>query len=407
MSPLLQGDYIVDLLAISSAATELPGGLFEVDVPVGPVAGAFLSRKLTTEQLVDYLGGQGLGGGLLSQYLTNTQQQLQNGTPLESGVQYLLTGDWNASGEADQAVAVHAATTTRFRTNGTLFKFNQAPQEVVVDVAAGTAVAVLATLAARAANLYAHYADNTVAPFATLDAFLAAAGLHGGTLRLEGEATALSLTATNRGNWPAFWDAAGATIVVPAGVALTSSAAGAENFSFSNFYLTGDGTFVLSGQLAQNTPPGRASLCLNGQCLLPFDNPANVVTLDGGYYKKITGAGKYYLTGTVQVDDLSGASNVVDLRGGGGGGTGTVKSVNGTLPDAVGNVTLSTHDIYAIADNTTVVAAVVGGTFSSGELQGAQPTGSAAGDEFTTSTYGYKFQRGASGSLVWCRYPKG
>lgn len=177
----------------------------------------------------------------------------------------------------------------------------------------------LATLAARAANLYAHYADNTVAPFNTLDDFLAAAGLHGGTLRLEGEATALSITASNRGNWPAFWDAAGATIVVPTGAALTSSAAGAANLSFSNFYLTGGGTFALSGQLAQTTPAGQASLLLNGQCLLPLDNPAGVVTLDGGYYKKITGAGKYYLAGTVQVDDMSGATNVVDLRGGGGG----------------------------------------------------------------------------------------
>lgn len=63
------------------------------------------------------------------------------------------------------------------------------------------------------------------------------------------------------------------------------------------------------------------------------------------------------------------------------------------------------RDVYDVAES--IRTAVAAGTYSSGELQGQQPAGSEAGDEFTTTTYGYKFQRGAAGTLVWCRYPKG
>jgi hypothetical protein len=305
--------------------------------------------------------------------LAAAQATLAAGEPFDEGVQYPLIGDWNAVGDGDQVVYLHTASTTQFRTNGTLFRFGHAPQEVLVDVAAGTAVASgvdaytvaetdallatkgdlgvqqqhsqqLATLAARGANLYAHYADNTVAPFTDLDSFLAAAGLHGGTLRLEGEATALSVSVDNRGSWPAFWDAQGSTIVVPAGAVLKSSAAGAENLTFGNFYLDGSGLYRISSQLDQATPAGRASRLFDGFSNIPVDNPANVVVLDGGYYKKITGKGKYYLTGTVEVDDQTEASNVVDLRG--GSGAGTVKTVNGAAPDAAGNVTLASRDLY-------------------------------------------------------------
>ena len=180
----------------------------------------------------------------------------------------------------------------------------------------------LNTLGAKAANLYAHYADNSVAPFNDLDSYLTAASLHGGTLRLEGEATALSISTANRGGWPAFWDAAGSTIFVPAGQPLKSGAVGLLNFNFGNFFLDGGGSFLLNGQLPQDTPPGQASRLFAGWSNIPLDNAANVVRLEGGYYKKIRGAGKYYLTNNVQVDDWSEASNVVDLRQGSGGGGG-------------------------------------------------------------------------------------
>lgn len=58
MSPAtLQGDTINDLPAVANAATELPGGLWEVEVLAGPVAGAYVNKKLTTEQLAAYLAG--------------------------------------------------------------------------------------------------------------------------------------------------------------------------------------------------------------------------------------------------------------------------------------------------------------------------------------------------------------
>ena len=59
MSPAIPGDYISDLDPIQSV-TQLAGGLFEVEL----LAGAYVSRRLTTEQLVAYLITQGLGGPL-------------------------------------------------------------------------------------------------------------------------------------------------------------------------------------------------------------------------------------------------------------------------------------------------------------------------------------------------------
>jgi hypothetical protein len=69
------------------------------------------------------------------------------------------------------------------------------------------------------------------------------------------------------------------------------------------------------------------------------------------------------------------------------------------------------RDIYIDATGpiATAVIAAKGqaGGFLNGEMQGSQPTGSAAGMKFTTNTYGFEYQRGADGLLVWCSYPKG
>lgn len=54
----------------------------------------------------------------------------------------------------------------------------------------------------------------------------------------------------------------------------------------------------------------------------------------------------------------------------------------------------------------TLRDAVAAGSYSSGELQGTQPAGSLAGFTFTTATYGYAYQRGAAGALVWNRFVK-
>jgi hypothetical protein len=51
----LKGVYISDLDPLASLL-QLPGGLFEVDVLAGPVANAYVTRRLTVEQLADHLG---------------------------------------------------------------------------------------------------------------------------------------------------------------------------------------------------------------------------------------------------------------------------------------------------------------------------------------------------------------
>jgi hypothetical protein len=446
MSPLaVQGDFISDLPAVVTPITELPGGLFEVEVPTGPVAGAYVNKKLTAEQLRDYLSGTASAPTQIRTYwpviyLTKAEAiadgRPDNATldqipalvlctgsvarvdlhPDKFGQELILVYDdradptvglrgfidgnflrtpqtydglqplkWVKKGGTEEALAGvrrydpvyakwHQDETMKIDFGGTdaFFSAVAAGGPFPPPTAAGVATAdwkpaakppgqdltalvtqhtqQLATLGARAANLYAHYANNSVAPFADLDTYLAAANANGGTLRLQGEATSLYISSNNRGGWPAFWDAAGSTIVVPDGLVLRSSAAGLANFNFANFYLdggtNGTGIFNLTGQLPQATSAGAASLLFNGQAFITVNNDNNVVLLDGGYYKKITGAGKYYLLGSVQVDDLSGASNVVDLRGGSGAGTGTVKTVNGAAPDAAGNVTLASRDLY-------------------------------------------------------------
>jgi hypothetical protein len=291
--------------------------------------------------------------------------------PFVSGVRYDITGDWNASGNPAQVVYVQAATPTMLEPVGTQKEPGEDAVAVIVDIVAGTATAlpdlgtqqantaILATLAARAANLYAHYANNSVAPFNDLDSYLAAANLNGGTLRLQGEATSLFISVNNRGGWPAYWDAAGSTIVVPDGLVLKATAAGLANLNFANFYLAGGangtGIFNIADQLPQNTSAGEASLLFNGQSFLTVNNDANVVTLDGGYYKKITGAGKYYLAGTVQVDDYSQASNVVDLRSAGGGGGQSYTAGPGIdITGAVISLKPDTYTPLAFAANITL-----------------------------------------------------
>jgi hypothetical protein len=331
----VKGVHITDLTPLASIV-QLAGGLFEIDVPAGPVAGAYVTRSVTTDQLVAYILAAG-GGGPAAPANGRYRGDFQPDTA------YLLFDLVKQDGLSYSAAAPFTSGPTFDAADWVAFAGDPAVQDEHTQL--------LATLAARAANLYAHYADNTVAPFADLDSFLAAAGLHGGTLRLEGEATSLYISANNRGGWPAYWDAAGSTIIVPDGLTLRSSAAGLANLSFANFYLdggaNGTGIFNLTGQLPQTTSAGQASLLFNGQSLITVNNDNNVVLLNGGTYKKITGAGKYYLLGSVEVADQTEASNVVDLRGGtGGGGTGTVKTVNGVAPDAAGNVMLASRDLF-------------------------------------------------------------
>jgi hypothetical protein len=51
----LKGFTIYQLPAVADPATELLGGLFEVEVLTGPVEGGYTNKKLTAEQLADFL----------------------------------------------------------------------------------------------------------------------------------------------------------------------------------------------------------------------------------------------------------------------------------------------------------------------------------------------------------------
>lgn len=56
MSPQgAQGDYISDLPPVLIPGTELPGGFVEIETRTGP-GGAWVNKKLTIEQLADYVG---------------------------------------------------------------------------------------------------------------------------------------------------------------------------------------------------------------------------------------------------------------------------------------------------------------------------------------------------------------
>lgn len=57
----LKGFTIYQLPAVADPTTELAGALFEVEVPTGPVAGAYTNKKVTMEQLASYLGATGGG----------------------------------------------------------------------------------------------------------------------------------------------------------------------------------------------------------------------------------------------------------------------------------------------------------------------------------------------------------
>lgn len=59
----IQGVTIADLDPLPSSS-QLAGALFEIDVLAGPVANAYVTRKVSVEQYITYLAGQGLGGTL-------------------------------------------------------------------------------------------------------------------------------------------------------------------------------------------------------------------------------------------------------------------------------------------------------------------------------------------------------
>jgi hypothetical protein len=70
---------IYQLDGIVNARLELVGGFFEVEVPAGPVAGGYMNKKLTTEQLAEVLGGAGSpnhSNSLLKSYRYLTRKEI-------------------------------------------------------------------------------------------------------------------------------------------------------------------------------------------------------------------------------------------------------------------------------------------------------------------------------------------
>ncbi|KAA9333416.1 hypothetical protein F0P96_10630 [Hymenobacter busanensis] len=86
-----------------------------------------------------------------------------------------------------------------------------------------------------------------------------------------------------------------------------------------------------------------------------------------------------------------------------GGTTSAALSASNEGLLTVGGAPVAAQAYYV---DSSMKAAVSGGTFTNGELQGAQPVGSLAGMRFTTATYGYEYMPGASGALVWNRFMK-
>lgn len=128
---------IADLPAVASI-TELPGGLFEVEVLTGPVAGAYVNKKLTLEQLLAYLHE---GDRLIS--LSDAKQLLDDGAVATDKRFYTITGLWNGS-TTSSSVVVQGLASNLFAPRGYLVPdpnsqgSNPAGQWVVVNVAAGT-----------------------------------------------------------------------------------------------------------------------------------------------------------------------------------------------------------------------------------------------------------------------------
>ena len=74
--------------------------------------------------------------------------------------------------------------------------------------------------------------------------------------------------------------------------------------------------------------------------------------------------------------------------------------------DTVGNVNLNGKFFDKLDVPYAVRLAVAQGQYVNGELVGDQPGDSRIEMSFTTRTDKFVFERGYTGTLVWCRYPK-
>jgi hypothetical protein len=265
----------------------------------------------------------------------------------------------------------------------------------------------LATLGAQGAPVMVYQRNGATVGYQTLDEALADTTQK--VFMRFNTATVTATVSNSAAGWPYYVDGSGSTIFIADGVSLSLPGTSVDALLLSNFFFyfpayaaTGTGKVVLSSR-PNTVITGKYAQLLNGYSEVPIQLNGATYEVINGYYASFIGTGTLHVYGNFQAGSIAAGITVVDHRG--GAGAGTVKTVNGVAPDAAGEVTLASTDRYEVPQ--AVRDAVASGTFSSGELLGAAPAGSLAGQKFTTASYGYEYERGVGGGLVWCRYPKG
>ena len=254
-------------------------------------------------------------------------------TFLEAYNRFLLDESAAAALQAqyNALVAQLNALSARVDTKGDLVTQQQHTQQLT---ALNTTVTGLAN---SVANIYVRDANGSRA-YNTLNAALAAAP--GAYMRFN--TAVLPLTASTGGKWPQFLDGSGATITLVDGITLSIKASGFAACFSQNVFVLGPSATV--GQPSTGivkfigTPdPGvtaaTASLYVNWYCDQEAQNTGDVITLNGGYWRKLTGTGTFYLYGNVEVGSYASTLTIIDRRpgsttsGGSGGGTTTPAAV--------------------------------------------------------------------------------
>jgi hypothetical protein len=434
----VKGVTISDLNPIASPVVQLPGGLFEVEVLTGPVAGAYTSRRLTTEQLAAFLGA-GLGPNASKSLLKEFRffRKADRDADPNGGACFETDLDWSTccAFTVCKIEFYRTSDAEPFRNQDLECVYDSAPTDpthlayidgsftglrnpckfvpvVQIDLSGILTTQQqhtqqLATLGAQGAPVMVYQRNGATVGYQTLDEALADTTQK--VFMRFNTATVTATVSNNAAGWPYYVDGSGSTVFIADGVDLSLPGTSVDALLLSNFFFyfpayaaTGTGKVVLSSR-PNTVITGQYAQLLNGYSEVPIQLNGATYEVINGYYASFTGTGTLHVYGNFRADSIATGITVVDHRG--GAGAGTVKTVNGVAPDAAGEVTLASTDRYEVPQ--TVRDAVASGAFSSGELLGAAPAGSLAGQKFTTATYGYEYERGVGGGLVWCRYAKG
>jgi hypothetical protein len=116
------------------AAPDLAGGLLEMSLPKGPVAGGYVSFAISYEQFT-----ADLAGGSYTALTLAAAKALPAADPpgVVPGMLYGITGKWNGA-TTNSTVYVHGVKLTAFHRLGVIYDAQGVSRLVQVDVAAGT-----------------------------------------------------------------------------------------------------------------------------------------------------------------------------------------------------------------------------------------------------------------------------